>query len=117
MKNSPYLDRPFIPLAVSLCSMLAETEAKIATAAPAEKTGLPKESRGAAPVGYTEINNPALGLAAYRAVGPGLTRGDFSLRSLFHFRPDASVSLTATRFRAVRRFSGNKPSPVVCSTW
>jgi hypothetical protein len=34
MKNSPYLDKPFIPLAVALRSMLAETEAKLATAAP-----------------------------------------------------------------------------------
>ena len=32
MKNSPCLDKPFIPLAVALRSMLAETEAKIATA-------------------------------------------------------------------------------------
>jgi hypothetical protein len=37
MKNSPYLDKPFVPLAAALRSMLAETEAKIATAAPAEK--------------------------------------------------------------------------------
>jgi hypothetical protein len=40
MKNSPYLDRPLIPLAVALRFMLAETEAKIATAAPAEKARL-----------------------------------------------------------------------------
>jgi hypothetical protein len=40
MKNSPYLDKPFIPLAVALRSMLAETEAKLATAAPAEKAEL-----------------------------------------------------------------------------
>ena len=40
MNNSPYLDQPFIPLAVALPSMLAETEAKIATAAPAEKARL-----------------------------------------------------------------------------
>jgi hypothetical protein len=40
MKNSPYLDKPFIPLAVALRSMLAETEARIATAAPAEKARL-----------------------------------------------------------------------------
>jgi hypothetical protein len=40
MKNSPYLDKPFVPLAVALRSMLAETEAKLATAAPAEKAGL-----------------------------------------------------------------------------
>jgi hypothetical protein len=40
MKNSPYLDRPLVPLAVALRSMLAETEAKIATAAPAESAWL-----------------------------------------------------------------------------
>ena len=37
MKNSPYLDKPFVPVAVALRSMLAETEAKLAIAAPAEK--------------------------------------------------------------------------------
>jgi hypothetical protein len=37
MKNSPYLDKPFVPLAVALRSMLADTEAKIAATAPAEK--------------------------------------------------------------------------------
>jgi hypothetical protein len=37
---SPYLDKPFVPLAVALRSMLAETEAKIATAAPAERARL-----------------------------------------------------------------------------
>jgi hypothetical protein len=37
VKNSPYLDQPTIPLAVALRSMLAETEAKLATAAPGEK--------------------------------------------------------------------------------
>jgi hypothetical protein len=40
MKNSPYLDRPLVPLAVALPRMLMETEAKIATAAPAEKARL-----------------------------------------------------------------------------
>jgi hypothetical protein len=40
MKNSPYLDQPFVPLAVALRSMLAETEAKIPTTAPAEKARL-----------------------------------------------------------------------------
>jgi len=40
MKNSPYLDKPFVPLAVALRSMLTETEAKIAIAAPAEKSRL-----------------------------------------------------------------------------
>ena len=38
--SSPYLDKPFVPLAVALRSMLAETEAKIATAAPVEKARL-----------------------------------------------------------------------------
>ena len=40
MKNSPYLDKPFVPLAVALRSMLAETEAKIAIAAPDERARL-----------------------------------------------------------------------------
>jgi len=40
MDNSPYLDKPFVPLAVALRSMLAETEVKILTAAPAEKSRL-----------------------------------------------------------------------------
>jgi hypothetical protein len=40
MNNSPYLDKPLVPLAVALRSMLAETEAKIATAEPAEEDGL-----------------------------------------------------------------------------
>jgi hypothetical protein len=38
--TSPYLDRPLVPLAVALRSMLAETETKIAAAGPAEKEGL-----------------------------------------------------------------------------
>jgi hypothetical protein len=37
---SPYLDKPFVPLAVALRNMLAETEAKITTAPPAEKEPL-----------------------------------------------------------------------------
>jgi hypothetical protein len=45
MKNSPYLDQPLVPLAVALRSMLAETEAKIATAAPAEKAGLQQRAQ------------------------------------------------------------------------
>ena len=40
MKNSPYLDQPFVPIAVALRSMLAETETKILTAPPAEKSRL-----------------------------------------------------------------------------
>ena len=41
---SPYLDQPLIPLAIALRSMLAETEAKIPTAAPAEKRRLQKRA-------------------------------------------------------------------------
>jgi hypothetical protein len=44
MKNSPYLDQPFVPLAVVLRSMLAETETKIAVAPPAEKVRLQERS-------------------------------------------------------------------------
>ena len=40
MRNSPYLDRPLVPLSVALRTMLADTEAKLATAAPAEKARL-----------------------------------------------------------------------------
>jgi hypothetical protein len=40
VKDSPYLDQPFIPLAVALRSMLTETETKICTAAPAERARL-----------------------------------------------------------------------------
>ena len=36
MKNSPYLDRPLLPLAVVLPRMLAQIEAHLATAGPAE---------------------------------------------------------------------------------
>jgi hypothetical protein len=41
---SPYLDKPFVPLAVALRSMLAETEAKIPTAALADKARLQQRS-------------------------------------------------------------------------
>ena len=44
MNNSPYLDQPFVPLAVALRSMLAETEAKIAAAEPAEKAWLQRRA-------------------------------------------------------------------------
>ena len=40
MKNSPYLDKPLVSLSVALRSMLADTEIKIAAAAPAEKARL-----------------------------------------------------------------------------
>jgi len=36
MNNSPYLDRPLLPLAVALPRMLAQIEAHLATAGPAE---------------------------------------------------------------------------------
>ena len=36
MKNSPYLDRPLLPLAVALPRMLERIEAELATAGPAE---------------------------------------------------------------------------------
>jgi hypothetical protein len=45
MKNSPYLDKPFVPLAVAWRSMLADTEAKVATAAPAEKARLQERAK------------------------------------------------------------------------
>jgi hypothetical protein len=45
MKNSPYLDKPLVPLAVALRSMLAETEAKIAAAGAAEKAGLQQRAQ------------------------------------------------------------------------
>ena len=40
MNNSPYLDKPFVPRAVALRSIPAETEEKIPGAAPAEKAQL-----------------------------------------------------------------------------
>ena len=36
MKNSPYLDRPLLPLAVALPRMLQEIVAALATAGPAQ---------------------------------------------------------------------------------
>lgn len=36
MNNSPYLDRPLLPLAVALPRMLERIEAALATAGPAE---------------------------------------------------------------------------------
>jgi hypothetical protein len=45
MKNSPYLDKPFVPLAVALRGMLAGAEAKIATAPPAEKERLQQRAQ------------------------------------------------------------------------
>jgi hypothetical protein len=45
MKNSPYLDQPLIPLAVALRSMLSDAEAKLGTAAPAEKASLQQRAQ------------------------------------------------------------------------
>ena len=45
MKNSPYLDQPFVPLAVALRSMLMETEAKIGAAPPAERARLHERAK------------------------------------------------------------------------
>jgi hypothetical protein len=36
MKNSPYLDRPLLPLAIALPRMLEKIEAVLGTAGPAE---------------------------------------------------------------------------------
>jgi hypothetical protein len=36
MNNSPYLDRPLLPLAVALPRMLEKIEAELATAGPAK---------------------------------------------------------------------------------
>jgi hypothetical protein len=44
MNNSPYLDRPSIPLAVALPQILQEVETKLAVAGPAEKTRLWKRA-------------------------------------------------------------------------
>jgi hypothetical protein len=44
-ENSPYLDRPLVPLAVALRSMSADTEEKIRTAEPAEKDGLQRRAQ------------------------------------------------------------------------
>jgi hypothetical protein len=44
MNNSPYLDRPLIPLTVALPRMLQEVEAELATAGSAEETRLRKRA-------------------------------------------------------------------------
>jgi hypothetical protein len=67
MENFPYLDKPFVPLAVASWSMLAETEAKIPTAAPAEKPRLQERAEVLRECITPKSGNPALGLAAYGA--------------------------------------------------
>jgi hypothetical protein len=44
MNNSPYLNRPLLPLAVALPRMLQEIEAELATAGPAETRRLRKRA-------------------------------------------------------------------------
>jgi hypothetical protein len=44
MKNSPYLDRPLLPLAVALPGMLQEIETALATAGPAQTERLRKRA-------------------------------------------------------------------------
>jgi hypothetical protein len=83
MNNSPYLDRPLVPLAVALRSMLAETEAKIAAAEPTEKEGLQHRAK-VLQSGLGPINNAALDLAAYRArlSDPSWPQANLSLRPI-----------------------------------
>ena len=45
MKNSPYLDKPFVPLAVALPRMLAQIESALPTARPEEKRRLEMRAR------------------------------------------------------------------------
>jgi hypothetical protein len=48
MKNSPYLDRPLLPLAVALPRMLQEVETKLAAAGLAETDHLRQEPNSSA---------------------------------------------------------------------
>ena len=45
MKNSPYLDRPLLPLAVALPRMLEKIEADLTTAGPAETRRLCQQAK------------------------------------------------------------------------
>jgi hypothetical protein len=58
VKNSPYLDT-LVPLAVALRSMLAETEAKIATAKPSRKSRPSAPRAGAARMADPGVDNAA----------------------------------------------------------
>jgi hypothetical protein len=51
MKNSPYLDRPLVPLAVALPRMLEKVGAELTTAGPAEARRL-RRSGPMAPTGH-----------------------------------------------------------------
>jgi hypothetical protein len=46
MDNSPYLDKPFVPLAVALRSMLAATDASIFHCRTSREVAAPAEGRG-----------------------------------------------------------------------
>ena len=45
MNNSPYLDRPLLPLAIALPRMLAKIESELPAARPAEKRRLETRAR------------------------------------------------------------------------
>jgi len=45
MDNSPYLDRPLLPLAIALPRMLAKIESELPAARPAEKRRLETRAR------------------------------------------------------------------------
>jgi hypothetical protein len=69
MNNSPYLDKPFVPLVVALRSMLAETEAKIAKKRGCKRccvTGLRRSQRSCFQLRYAliQIGGPALARTA-----------------------------------------------------
>jgi hypothetical protein len=74
MNNSPSLDKPLVPLAVALRSMLAETEAKIAAAEPAEKRDLQRRAEVLREWLTPRSTLPGLDLATYRAWLAGTSR-------------------------------------------
>ena len=53
MKNSPYLDKPFIPLAVALTRTLERIEAELATAGRGKAEAPP-----ASPIGIRDLLKP-----------------------------------------------------------
>ena len=59
MKNSPYLDRPLLPLAVALPRMLQEIETALATAGPAETRRLHKRAELVRGLLDTTVPSPA----------------------------------------------------------
>jgi hypothetical protein len=82
MNNSPYLDRPLIPLAIALPRMLEKIEADLATAGPAETRRLRQRAElirdllapaGRSPIPSSRAGPPAW-IALLREFG-GLGRG------------------------------------------